>query len=151
MILTPHVSMKNKKTIFVTGAGGQLGSELQEISRKNTETEYRCIFSEVSGDYTILDITNGQAGEKFFRNNVVDVCINTAAYTAVDAAETNEILARKVNVDGARNLARACQKHGALFLHISTDFVFDGTQSMPYTEEDVPHPLNIYAQTKLKK
>lgn len=145
--------MTNKKTILVTGVGGQLGSELYRISKKNTK--YTFLFSEifcskVFCDYSILDITDEQAVIDFFQRTPIDVCINAAAYTAVDAAESHEVPARKVNVDGVRNLARACQKHGALFLHISTDFIFDGQKSTPYTEEDVPRPLNVYAQTKLE-
>lgn len=140
--------MKNKKTILVTGAGGQLGSELQEISKN--DTTYSFIFSEIFGDYSILDITNEDEVSTYFKNNAIDFCINAAAYTAVDAAETHEDIARKVNVDGVRNLARACQKYGALFLHISTDFVFDGSQSTPYDEDDVANPLSVYGKTKLE-
>ncbi|MBI2644616.1 dTDP-4-dehydrorhamnose reductase [Candidatus Uhrbacteria bacterium] len=143
--------MEHKKIILVTGANGQLGSELQEISKRNTS--YTFLFSEVFCsknfcDYSILDITDENAVQSFFQDHVIDICINTAAYTAVDAAETHEEVARKVNVNGGENLARACKKHGALFVHMSTDFVFDGLQSVPYTEEDIPRPLNMYAQTK---
>lgn len=140
--------MKNKKTILVTGAGGQLGSELQEISKK--DTAYNFLFSEIFGDYSILDITNEDAVDVYFKNNVIDFCINAAAYTAVDAAETHEDIARKVNVIGVQNLARACQKYGGLFFHISTDFIFDGLQSVPYSEDDIANPLSIYGKTKLE-
>ncbi len=145
--------MKNKKTILVTGAGGQLGSELKELSKRNAE--YIFLFSEILCSdffcgYSILDITDKHVVDVYFKNNAIDFCINTAAYTAVDAAESHEEDARKVNVEGVQNLARACKKYGALFIHISTDFVFDGLQSVPYTEEDIPHPLNVYAQTKLE-
>jgi len=133
----------NKKTILITGSLGQLGSELKELSEKHDV--YHFIFIDIAE----LDITNEIAVQKFFQDHQIHVCINTAAYTAVDAAESNQELAYKINVNGVRYLASACAQQDVLFMHISTDFVFDGTKSIPYTEEDIPQPLNIYGRTKL--
>lgn len=96
-----------------------------------------------------LDITDASAVENFVDVKKPDVIINAAGYTAVDKAEEERELARKINVDGARNLAAAAKKFNALFFHISTDFVFDGKKTTPYVETDEPNPLSHYGQTKL--
>jgi dTDP-4-dehydrorhamnose reductase len=129
--------------VLVTGASGQLGQALQFIQRKYPEIQF--IFAS-SAD---LDITNEEKVASFFESNQIDFCINAAAYTAVDKAESESEKANIVNVIGPENLAKACKASGATLIHISTDFVFDGTSSKPYSEEDPTNPIGIYGQTKL--
>jgi len=95
-----------------------------------------------------LDITNKANCEAVFSEINPDYCINAAAYTAVDKAESEPEKAYLINVTGAKNLAEACQKYSAILLHISTDFVFDGNKTTPYTESDIPNPTGVYGQTK---
>ncbi|MCL9804096.1 dTDP-4-dehydrorhamnose reductase [Flavobacterium amniphilum] len=129
--------------VLVTGASGQLGQSLQYIQSKYPEIEF--IFA-TSKD---LDITNEEKVSWFFETNAIDFCINAAAYTAVDKAESEFEKAHLVNVIGPENLAKACQNSGATLIHISTDFVFDGTSSVPYLETDQTNPIGVYGQTKL--
>ena len=129
--------------VLVTGAGGQLGQSIQFIASQYPEMQF--IFAN-SQD---LDITDAKKVDAFFGNQGIDFCINAAAYTAVDKAESDVERAEAINVLGAKNLAQACQKHGATLIHISTDFVFDGTARKPYLETDVTAPLGVYGQTKL--
>jgi len=129
--------------VLVTGANGQLGQSLQFIAPNYPEIEF--VFSGVAE----LDITNTENCQAIFEQYKPDFCINTAAYTAVDKAESEPEKAHLINVEGAKNLAIACKKHNAILLHISTDFVFDGTKKTPYTEEDIPNPTGVYGQTKL--
>jgi dTDP-4-dehydrorhamnose reductase len=130
--------------VLVTGAAGQLGQSLHHIAQEYNDCQF--IFAS-SKD---LDITNQEQVNHFFENNKIDFCINTAAYTAVDKAETDIDKAEAVNVSGPRNLAQACKKHNTKLIHISTDFVFDGSSSKPYLETDVTNPLGVYGVTKLK-
>lgn len=129
--------------VLVTGASGQLGQALQFIQLKHSEIQF--IFAS-SAD---LDITNEEKVVSFFESNQIDFCINTAAYTAVDKAESESEKANTVNVIGPENLAKACKASGVTLIHISTDFVFDGTSSKPYSEEDPTNPIGVYGQTKL--
>lgn len=134
--------------VLVTGANGQLGHSIQFIASQFPEMQF--IFA-ASQD---LDITNQEKVDVFFKSNKIDFCINTAAYTAVDKAETEIEKAYLVNVVGSKNLAIACQKNNVTLIHISTDFVFDGTSttfSAPngYTEEDITNPIGVYGKTKL--
>ncbi len=129
--------------VLVAGGVGQLGQALQFIAPNYSNMEF--IFT----SYENLDITNAAAVNQFFEHNNVNFCINAAAYTAVDKAETETKQAEEINVLGAKNLAIACQKHNATLLHVSTDFVFDGTANQPYLETDLPNPVNVYGQTKL--
>lgn len=129
--------------VLVTGASGQLGQSLQFIQSEHTEIQF--IFAS-SND---LDITDTESVNSFFEKNSIDFCINTAAYTAVDKAESESEKAYEVNVLGPKNLARACKKSGTVLFHISTDFVFDGTSSVPYQETDKTNPIGVYGQTKL--
>jgi dTDP-4-dehydrorhamnose reductase len=124
--------------IAVTGAGGQLGTELRaalagRAARFLTSAE--------------LDITNAAACRSALEG--VSAVINAAAYTKVDRAEAEEGLAMAVNAEGPRNLAVAARAVGARLVHISTDYVFDGTRREPYTEDDVPNPQTAYGRTKL--
>lgn len=128
--------------ILVTGASGQLGSELKELSK---EYPYRFIF--VSKNE--LDISDYEALEKFILTNLVDCVINCAAYTAVDKAEKEKELADKINHVAVKNLAILSDKLGLKLVHISTDYVFDGKNFKPYTEEDTTSPQSVYGKTKL--
>lgn len=129
--------------VLVTGANGQLGQSLQFIAPNYPEVEFVfCSSAE-------LDITNSNDCEVIFSRVKPSYCINAAAYTAVDKSESESEKARLINVDGAKNVAEVCKKHKTILLHISTDFVFDGTKTTPYTEEDIPNPMGVYGQTKL--
>lgn len=132
------------KNILVTGGKGQLASCIKNIT-KHLEG-YHFIYI----DLDELDISESTEVNKFFEAEDIYYCVNCAAYTAVDKAEMELDLAMKVNKGGAQNLAEACNKHGAGLIHISTDFVFDGTQTRLYTEEVLPKPLGVYGITKLQ-
>lgn len=120
--------------ILITGAKGQLGTELAKLLPEAILT-----------DVADLDITNAQAVTDFVKSHGIDTIINAAGYTAVDKCEDEEELAFKINVDGPHNLAMS----GAKIVHISTDYVFDGTGHLPYTEDDDPAPTSAYGRTKL--
>lgn len=130
--------------ILVTGASGQLGQSIQFIASNYSDCQF------IFASSTDLDITNQERVNHFFDTNTIDFCINTAAYTAVDKAESEIDKAEAINVVGPRNLAIACQKNQVKLLHISTDFVFDGASSKPYLETDATNPLGIYGKTKLE-
>lgn len=129
-------------TVLVTGANGQLGQCIQSIAYQYP------ILNFIFVDKTILDITKGTDVLGFFEIHNIDWCVNCAAYTAVDNAEINQEQAYQINVLGARNIAKACQKYNVKLIHISTDFVFDGVQRTPYKEIDVPNPQGVYGTTK---
>lgn len=120
--------------ILVTGGNGQLGNELKLLLPE-------AIFT----DADVLDITDETAVNNFVKNNNIEVIINCAAYTAVDKAEDDTNLAKKVNETGPENLA----KTGCKIIHISTDYVFDGSNCKPYTPDDEPAPVSVYGKTKL--
>jgi dTDP-4-dehydrorhamnose reductase len=134
--------------VLVTGANGQLGQAIQSIADQYPSIDFVfCSSSE-------LDITSAVSCEAAFTKYKPDFCINTAAYTAVDKAETDVEKARLVNVSGAKNLAESCKQNNTVLLHISTDFVFDGivstSGSKGYKETDAPNPQGVYGQTKLE-
>jgi dTDP-4-dehydrorhamnose reductase len=129
--------------VLVTGANGQLGQSLQFISGKYTDIDF--IFC----DSSTLDITNLNNIKQVFKQFKPNYCVNAAAYTAVDKAESELEKAHLINAIGAQNIAEVCKETNCILLHISTDFVFDGTKKTPYTEEDQPNPTGIYGQTKL--
>lgn len=129
--------------VLVTGANGQLGQSLHYIATNYPELHF--VFCSSSD----LDITDSENCETVFSKTNPDYCINAAAYTAVDKAESEPEKAHLINVIGARNLAEVCQKHHTVLLHISTDFVFDGDKKTPYKEDDIPNPTGVYGQTKL--
>ena len=133
-----------KPTILITGAQGQLGNEFRFLSF--THPHFRFIFTDVDG----LDITKPRQVMSFFSKNAIQFVVNCAAYTAVDKAETDVKLATKINVNGARNLAKACQVHGAAMIQISTDYVYHNHQNTPFKEGDKASPKGVYAKTKLR-
>ena len=126
--------------ILVTGCYGQLGTELQKIAC----AEHQWFFTDVD----TLDICNKEAVEQCFKANQIDVCINCAAYTAVDKAEDEPELATLVNTFAPKVLAEACKRHDALLMHISTDYVFGGDANEPYKVNDPIHPQSVYGGTK---
>lgn len=131
--------------VIVTAQNGQLGQCLQNIAPKYPHIKF--VFKSSSE----LDITNpSQINSIFDSSDQFDYCINCAAYTAVDKAETKIKAATDVNVLGVKYLAEACQKHKVTLIHVSTDFVFDGNALQPYTEDSVTNPLGIYGKTKLE-
>lgn len=126
---------------MLTGADGQLGAALQKAALPAG-------FTLLCANRARLDIGCPEAVAQFFSAQKIDFCINAAAYTAVDIAETESAQAFLVNAQGVEHLAKNCQKHGTHLLHISTDFVFDGRQSTPYHPADATNPLNVYGKSK---
>jgi dTDP-4-dehydrorhamnose reductase len=130
--------------VLVTGANGQLGQSLQFIAQNYPEINFVfCSSSE-------LDISNKENCEQVFLKHKPQYGINAAAYTAVDKAESEPEKAYLNNAIGAKNIAEVCKKHNTVLIHVSTDFVFDGNKTTPYTEEDVPNPTGVYGQSKLE-
>ncbi len=127
--------------VLVTGAKGQLGTDLMK------ELEKRDI-SAVGVDLEDMDITDAQACMDVIGAAGVDAVIHCAAYTAVDAAEDNIELCRRINVDGTRNVANAAKAAGAKLMYISTDYVFDGQGTRPWEPDDARDPINVYGQSK---
>lgn len=128
--------------ILVTGSNGQLGNEIRK--RESLLDGAKFIYA----DLPELDITNKAQLEAFIGKNKITAIINCAAYTAVDKAESDEQTAALVNVTGPENLALLANHYQLTYIHISTDFVFDGQHYLPYKETDQPHPLSVYGQTK---
>ena len=127
---------------LVTGANGQLGTEMRNI----LEEKYpgHTLYTDVAE----LDITDADAVKAFVRDNDITHIVNCAAYTAVDKAEEDKALSAAINIDAVRNLANAADAVGAKVLHVSTDYVFDGTGHSPYKESDAVHPVSHYGVTK---
>ena len=130
--------------VLVTGANGQLGQSLQFIAPNYPELHF------VFCSSIDLDISNIENCKAVFSKIKPNYCINAAAYTAVDKAESEPKKAYLINVIGARNVAEVCKTHNTILLHISTDFVFEGNATKPYTENDIPNPTGVYGQTKLE-
>ena len=128
--------------ILVTGSHGQLGTELQKIAV--TDPIHCWHFTDID----TLDICDEVAVEHCFTENRIEVCINCAAYTAVDQAEDEPVLAERVNAYAPSVLANACKQHNALLIHISTDYVFNGQGDRPYREDDPVAPVSVYGSTK---
>lgn len=129
--------------ILVTGANGQLGNEMRVLSKDNAQHTY--FFTDVQE----LDICNQQAIEAYVAENQIDMIVNCAAYTAVDNAEDNKELCDKLNNIAPGYLAAAAQSRGAAMIQVSTDYVFNGTNHIPYTEEEQTCPASVYGTTKL--
>lgn len=132
------------KRILVTGANGQLGQAIHEISSNYSELEFFFVSRHE------LDITNEELIQNYFESNSFDAVINCAAYTAVDLAETEIEQARLINATATKYLAEATAKANIPFVHISTDYVFDGSVSTPRLESDAVNPIGMYGQTKLE-
>jgi dTDP-4-dehydrorhamnose reductase len=130
--------------ILVTGANGQLGSELRELAPAYPQHEFLFLGKED------LDISEKKAVHKVFKENNIEACINSAAYTAVDKAESEKKTAFAINATGAANLAEASFENNARFIHISTDYVFKGDASEPYAPDHPVDPQNVYGASKLK-
>ncbi len=130
------------KNVLVTGGNGQLGNSVRKVANKYPN--YQFIFTDVPE----VDITDLISLEKLIEEQKIDIIINCAAYTAVDKAESDEVLARKINADGPKNLAIAAKKSGAKLVHISTDYVFDGRNCTPLKESDKTAPIGVYGKTK---
>ena len=124
------------------GAAGQLGRSLQITAPTWTEV--------VAPVRTLCDLTNADHIERWLIDVQPDIVFNAAAYTAVDAAESDEASAGLINAQSVGRLAEAIKRHGARLVHVSTDFVFDGATSRPYCPDDAPNPINAYGRTKLK-
>lgn len=135
--------MAEKKTILVTGSNGQLGSELKELVPLYPDFEFVFLTRDE------LPLSNIAAIEKTITTYNPQYVINCAAYTAVDKAETEREEAFKVNAEAVGELAKVCAEIGARFIHISTDYVFDGSQKLPLTENDPVAPINVYGESKL--
>lgn len=128
--------------ILVTGSEGQLGRSLQ-LAAAESDNEY--IFNDVDD----LDITDAEAVELGLKVNCFDVIINCAAFTDVERAERQEDIAAMVNGEAVGNLARAAKANGVTLIHISTDYVFDGSANLPLKETDIVNPQSAYGRTKL--
>lgn len=133
--------------ILITGANGQLGNEMQLVSRGSTDKYF---FTDVCGEYPMLDITDINAVRAYVHKHAIDVIVNCAAFTDVDAAESNEELAESLNAQAPENLAKAMREAGGMLVHISTDYVFGGDPcNTPCREEQKGKPTGIYGLTKL--
>ena len=133
--------MSNK--ILVTGSNGQLGSECRKLSSSFPNKQFIFVSREE------LPIDDADAVSNFFSSNKIDFCINCAAFTAVDKAEVDKETAFTINAKAVEHLARCCHQHNVQFIHISTDYVFDGKNNNGYVESDTTGPLNVYGESKL--
>ena len=131
------------KKVIVTGANGQLGSEFKFLATENINFTFTFL------SRTDLDIADADAVSNLLKENEVDFLINCAAYTAVDKAESEKEQAYLINAQAAGILAKACIENNCKFIHLSTDFIFDGTSSTPLLEDDKTNPLSVYGASKL--
>ena len=130
------------KKILVTGANGQLGSELRVLS---VNSNHEFLFTDVAE----LDITNREAVDNYVSEHGAEIIVNCAAYTNVDKAEDDTEMADNINHLAVKNLAEVSAKYKLILIHISTDYVFDGSKNTPYLETDATAPLGVYGRTKL--
>lgn len=130
--------------ILVTGCNGQLGNEMLLLQAEHAQHVW------LNTDVNELDITDKAAIERFVEANEIGGIVNCAAYTAVDKAETDPLMARKLNAEAPAHLAEAVARRGGWMVQVSTDYVFDGTKHTPYVESDEPCPNSVYGQTKLE-
>ncbi len=130
-----------RPTILLTGKTGQLGSELNRLLPSLGEV--------ISPNRSEVDLRDPEKIRRVMRHAKPQLVVNAAAYTAVDGAETDEAGAQAVNAEAPQVLALEAKKLGALLVHFSTDYVFDGSKNTPYVESDLPNPLNAYGRTKL--
>ncbi|MGH1334803.1 MAG: dTDP-4-dehydrorhamnose reductase [Aureispira sp.] len=129
--------------LLVTGANGQVGSELRALANSHPSITWHFT------DHSELDITQEAAVQQYFKQHAFDYCINCAAYTAVDKAESEAEKAAAINVEGVRNLAQACYQTGTRLLHLSTDYVYHSAQNTPFEEGAPTGPQSVYGNTKL--
>lgn len=130
--------------ILITGCNGQLGNEMQLLEKENPQHKY------FNTDVAQLDITNPEAIEEFVSDNAIDIIVNCAAFTAVDKAESSQELCHLLNAKAPEYLAAAVAKCGGYLVQVSTDYVFDGTNHTPYTEDEATCPNSVYGSTKLE-
>jgi len=130
-------------TILITGSHGQLGNEMQQAAAGFPA--FRFLYTDVED----LDICDKKALDAFVKTNQVNIIVNCAAYTAVDKAEDDEALCYKINTDAVRNIGEIANENGIKVVHISTDYVFDGTNHIPYTEDQPVCPSSVYGKSKL--
>jgi len=131
--------------VLVTGSNGQLASCIKDLAGQYENLKF------IYTDYQELDICDLKQVNTFFKSNPkIDYCINCAAYTAVDKAESEVDKAYEINAQGAKNLAIVCHEFDAVLIQISTDFVFDGEKNSPYIETDIPNPISVYGASKLQ-
>jgi dTDP-4-dehydrorhamnose reductase len=133
-----------KPTVIVSGKNGQLGNELQEASVLFSQFNYNFFGKDK------LDISSEKALEKIFAEHKPAYFINSAAYTAVDKAETEQEIAYLINAEGVSNIAKICRRYNTTLIHLSTDYVFDGSNRQPYNENDLTSPVNYYGYSKWK-
>lgn len=131
------------RNILVTGVNGQLGKAIRKISK---DFDYNFFFTDTES----LDITDKNKLKKTVEEKKINIIINCAAYTAVDKAEEEQEKAYRVNAEAVENIANICKKKDILLIHISTDYVFDGKNYLPYQEDDAVNPINIYGKSKLQ-
>ena len=138
------------KRIMITGASGQLGLALNRLlkGQDNYELLRTDAFASEDGTIKSLDITDETAVNVYVDNMKPDVIINCAALTAVDLCESEQEKAYRINALGPKYLAVAAEKNSATLVHISTDYVFDGQGSVPYTEDTASNPISVYGKTK---
>ena len=140
--------------ILVTGSNGLLGQKLTELLEKDPSVKLiatargKSVLPITQGEFHALDITDGKAVDEVFARTKPDVVINTAAMTQVDQCETEREACWTANVTSVENLVKACEKHNVHMVHVSTDFIFDGTRG-PLDENEKPNPVNYYAESKL--
>ena len=139
------------KKIVVTGCNGQLGNEMQLLAKENPQHKYFLtdVIIPEGLDATVLDITKQEAVESYVQTHQIDCIVNCAAFTAVDKAESAEELCNLLNNIAPGYLAQAVGKRGGSMIQVSTDYVFDGTNHTPYTEEQPTCPNSVYGRTKL--
>jgi len=131
------------KTILITGSNGQLGNEMQQAATRYPAFQF--IYTDVED----LDICDKAALDAFVKANAVNVIVNCAAYTAVDKAEDDVDLCYKINAEAVRNIGEVAHQNGLKVVHVSTDYVFDGTNHVPYAEDQPVSPNTVYGKSKL--
>lgn len=131
------------ETIWVTGANGQLGSELRALADHYPNHQFKFT------DHAQVDITDHTAVSTYLETENITVLVNCAAYTAVDKAETEAARANEINHLAVAHMAKEAKRLGVKMIHVSTDYVFDGTSAQPYTEDHLPNPQSVYGRTKL--
>lgn len=130
--------------ILVTGSNGQLGSEIKRIASLSNHYNYTFV------DVDDMDLANDEAIRRFFSGKDFDFIINCAAYTAVDRAEDDKDLSFRINASAVKTLATICLEKKIRLIHVSTDYVFDGSGNKPIPEDAIPNPLSVYGKSKLE-